>query len=126
MEALPLLPGSATACSAPPLPTGPCPVCPRLAAEFEPWRQAAYWQARHQHAVRREQLLRQEIDTLQAQVRCLKQRLFGRKTESAAALPDLAAPDPSPPPPPPRPRGQPPGRPGPHRRAADHLPAARA
>ena len=29
-------------CSAPSLPDGPCPVCPRLAQEFEPWRQAGY------------------------------------------------------------------------------------
>jgi hypothetical protein len=50
-----------------------------LAAEFEPWRQAASWQAMHQRAVRREQLLRQEIDTPQAQIRSLKQRRFGRK-----------------------------------------------
>jgi transposase len=122
METLPLIPGAAAACSAPPLPTAPCPVCPRLAAEFEPWRQAAYWQAMHQRAVQREQQLRQEIDTLQAEIRSLKQRLFGRKTESAAALPELAAPVPSPPPTPPRPRGQQPGRPGPKRRTYDHLP----
>jgi transposase len=94
-----------------------------LAAEFEPWRQAAYWQAMHQRAVQREQLLRQEIDTLQAQLRSLKQRLFGRHTESAAALPDRAAPAPTPTAAPPRPRGQQPGRPGPQRRAYDHLPA---
>ena len=39
-------------CSAPPLPAGPCPVCPRLAQEFEPWRQASYWKAMHERAVR--------------------------------------------------------------------------
>jgi transposase len=123
METLPLLPGAAAACSAPPLPTAPCPVCPRLAAEFEPWRQAAYWQAMHHRAVQREHQLRREIDTLQAEIRSLKQRLFGRTTERAAALPEFAAPVPSPPPTPPRPRGQQPGRPGPQRRTYDYLPA---
>jgi len=118
MEALPLLPEAAPQCSAPPLPTGPCPVCPRLAAEFEPWRQAAFWQALHQRALQREQLLHQQIDTLQAEVRSLKQRLFGRKAEGAAALANLTAPGPAPP----RPRGQQPGRPGPRRRAYEHLP----
>jgi transposase len=107
------------ACSAPPLPNGPCPVCPRLAVEFEPWRQAGYWKALHQRAVAREDLLRQEIEQLRAQLRLREQQLFGRKTETAAATsstrtrPDL---------PPRRLRGQQHGRPGPRRRDYAHLP----
>src|SRR5438105_4649222 len=80
-------------CSAPPLPTGPCPVCPRLAAEFEPWRQAAYWKSRHQRSVAREHVLQQENQQFQARIRYLEQQLFGRKSEVASATaqapPDL-------------------------------------
>jgi hypothetical protein len=38
-------PAATAACTAGPIPEGPCPVCPRLAAEFEPWRQAGSWKA---------------------------------------------------------------------------------
>src|ERR1700675_1100119 len=121
MEALPTLPVSGPACSAPPVPTGPCPACPRLAAEFEPWRQAAWWQGMHQRAVQREQRLPQENQTLQAPLRGREQRLFGPRTEAVAVLAEA---DPSPPPStPPRPRGQQRGRPGPKRRDHSHLPA---
>ena len=102
MEALLPISGLPRSCSAPPVPTEPCPVCPRLAAEFEPWRQAAYWQSLHQRVVQREQRLQQEVQTLQARIRSLEQRLFGRKTENAAALPDAASATPSPQPPRPR------------------------
>jgi transposase len=120
MEALLPSAGPAPSCSAPSVPTEPCPVCPRLVAEFEPWRQAAYWQGMHQRAVQREQRLQQEVHSLQARVRSLEQRLFGRKTENAAALPEAAAP--TSPPQTPRPRGQQRGRPGPKRRDYTHLP----
>jgi transposase len=104
------------ACSAPLLPDGPCPVCPRLAVEFEPWRQAGYWKALHQRAVRREALLQQEIEQLHAQLRLREQQLFGRKTEaSATTTTTTTAPTPTL-----RRRGQQPGRPGPRRR--DHAP----
>src|SRR5689334_15271687 len=104
MEALPTIPVPAPACSAPPVPTGPCPVCPRLAAEFEPWRQAAWWQGLHRRALQREQRLRQENQALRARIRDLEQRLFGRRTEAVAVLAEA---DPSPAPSaPPRPRGQ--------------------
>lgn len=121
MEALLPIAGPAPSCSAPSVPTEPCPVCPRLAADFEPWRQAAYWQSMHQRAVLREQGLQQEVQTLQARIRSLEQRLFGRKTENAATLPD-AVPPTSPPQQSPRPRGQQRGRPGPQRRDYSHLP----
>jgi transposase len=109
-------------CSAPPLPEGPCPVCPRLAQEFEPWRQAAYWQAMHRRAVQREQLLQQRLAELEARVRLREQQLFGRKTETTSAT----TPTPEPTPaisPTPRRRGQQPGRPGPRRRDHSQLPA---
>src|SRR3954471_15112815 len=105
-------------CSAPHLPQGPCPVCPRLAQEFEPWRQAAYWQAMHQRAVEREAALKDEIARLQAQLRLREQQLFGRKADSTATVEGVAPRAPSP-----RRRGQQPGRPGHPRRASDHLPA---
>src|SRR5947208_9162556 len=84
------------ACSAPPPPDGPCPVCPRLALEFEPWRQAGYWKAMHDRALQREALLQQEIEQLRAHLRLREQQLFGRKTEaSAAAAPSTTAPGPA-------------------------------
>ena len=51
---LPTPPGSPPLCSAPSLPIEPCPVCPRLAQEFEPYRQAAFWKTMHQRALDRE------------------------------------------------------------------------
>ncbi len=120
MEALLPISGPNPCCSAPPVPTEPCPVRPRLAAEFEPWRQAAYWQSLHQRAVQREQRLLEKVDALQGRIRSLEQRLFGRKTEHAATPPDAASA--TPPPQPPRPRGQQRGRPGPKRRDYTHLP----
>src|SRR3954454_3249998 len=98
-------------CSAPPLPLGPCPVCPRLAQEFEPWRQAAYYKAMLDRAVARETRLKEEVASLQAQLRLREQQLFGRKAESRTAAEGLARPAR-----PQRPRGQRPGKPGPKRR----------
>src|SRR3954454_13302882 len=94
------------ACSAPPLPDGPCPVCPRLAQEFEPWRQAGYWKAMHdravERAVQREALLQQEVEHPRAHLRLREQQLCGRKAETrAAATPAAPRPDE----PPRRPRG---------------------
>ncbi len=105
-------------CSAPPIPRGPCPVCPRLAQEFEPWRQAAYWQVMHQRAVERENLLHDENQQLQARIRFLEQQLFGRRADSPAP-----ADGPTPRKRSSRPRGQRRGKPGPKRRDYAHLPA---
>src|SRR5262245_1211982 len=110
-----------TPCSAPPIPYVPCPVCPRLAQEFEPWRQAAYWKAMHQRALDREAHYQQRIAALEAQLRLREQQLFGRKTETSAATspgPPAATPAAAPR----RPRGQQRGRPGPRRRDQSHLP----
>lgn len=115
-----LAPGAS--CSAPPLPDGPCPVCPRLAQEFEPWRQAAYWQAMHRRAVQREQLLQQRIQELEARVRLREQQLFGRTTETASAVAPSLHQTPADAPTPRR-RGQQPGQRGPRRRDHSHLPA---
>src|SRR5947209_16258221 len=98
-------------CSAPPLPQGPCPVCPRLAQEFEPWRQAAYWQAMHQRAVQREKLLHDENEQLHARIRFLEQQLFGRKADSTTTPEDSPRPDRAS-----RPRAQQRGKRGPKRR----------
>lgn len=110
------LPVPPRVCSAPPLPDGPCPVCPHLAQEFEPWRQAGYWKSMHDRACQREALVRAENEQLRAQLRLREQQLFGRKTETSAATTTAITP------PPRRHRGQQPGRPGPGRRAHAHLP----
>ncbi len=110
------------ACSAPPWPDRPWPVCPRRAHAFEPWRAAGYGKAMPQRAFRREALLRQENDQRRARRRLREHQLFGRTTETSAAT----APTPTPPAsdgPPRRPRGQQRGRPGPRRRHHAHLPA---
>src|SRR5262249_34723458 len=119
----PGVPPPAPACSAPPLPEGPCPVCPRLAQEFEPWRAAGYWKAMHDRACKREALLQQEIEQLRAQLRLREQQLFGKKAETHTATAPATTPT-GPAAPPRRRRGQQPGRPGPRRRDYPHLPAA--
>lgn len=117
---LPIAPAQ-PACSAPPFPDGPCPVCPRLAVEFEPWRQAGYWKAQHQRALQREALLRQEIEQLRAQLRLREQQLFGKKTETSAATTPTTTTGLNTRPR--RPRGQQRGHKGPRRRDYSHLPA---
>ena len=105
--------------AAAPLPE-PCAVCPRIASEFEGWRQAAYWQAQHGRAVDREGRHKEKIRLLQAQNRLLNQKIFGKSSEAKAnsetattAEPVVAK----------RPRGQQPGRPSPAKRDHGHLPA---
>src|SRR5215210_7849488 len=96
-------------CSAPSIPRWPCPVCPRLAQEFEPWRQAAYYKAMLDRAVAREALLKGEVASLQAQLRLREQQLFGRKADSTTTAEGSAPPARSQ-----RTRGQQPGKPGPN------------
>jgi transposase len=114
---------SRAGCSAPTIPQGPCPVCPRLEQEFEPWRQAAYWQSMHRRALEREAQLKAENEQLKALLRLREQQLFGRKTEAGAATEATAPPADPTPPPPRRKRGQQHGRQGPQRRDHSHLPA---
>src|SRR3954454_3909690 len=111
---------TAAACTAPPLPQGPCPVCPHLAERFEPYRQAAYWKRMHELAVAREAELRAENESLRAQLRLREQQLFGAKSESH---PTSSEATPQPKPQAQRPRGQQPGKPGHPRRDHSHLPA---
>jgi transposase len=94
-----------------------------LEQEFEPWRQAAYWQAMHRRALEREAQLKAEVDRLQALLRLREQQLFGRKTEAAAATEPAVLPATPATPRPRRPRGQQRGRPGPKRRDYSQLPA---
>jgi transposase len=82
--------------------------------------QANYWRAQHQRAVQRESALAEQVQQLQGEIRELKRRLFGRKSEtSAAAKPKTAnsSGDAKP-----RSRGQQPGGKGHGRRQHDHLP----
>ena len=123
MDAIMPLPVAAPPCSAPAQPVAPCPVCPRLDADFEPWRQAAFYRTLHQRAVQREQQLQQENDALRARIRSLEQRLFGRKRDSPPTLPEDTVVATAAPAGPRRRRGQQPDRPRPRRRAYDHLPA---
>jgi transposase len=112
-------------CSAPAVPEGPCPVCPRLAAEFEPWRAAAYYQSMHHKAVERERLAKLENQQLQARIRYLEQQLYGTRSEAAKpsdTLPPAAIPTAKATPVLPRRRGQQRGKPGPKRRDYAHLP----
>ena len=116
-------PSSESVCSAPPLPLGPCPVCPRLEQEFEAFRQAAYWKAMHGRALQREAQLKVENERLQALLRLREQQLFGRKTETSAATAPAASDAPHADSPPRQPRGQQRGGPSPKRRDYSHLPA---
>lgn len=105
-------------CSAPPLPDGPCPVCPRLAVEFEPYRLAGYWKRMHERALIREAGLQAEVESLRAQLRLRDQQLFGRKSEAGTAGTEASPSVKST-----KPRGQQPGQPGPKRRDHSRLPA---
>jgi transposase len=79
---------------------------------------AHYWQMSHQRAVGREAELKARIETLLAQVRDLRQRLFGRKTEKSTAQSEQQRK----PPQAKRPRGQQPGSRGHGRVDFSHLP----
>ena len=112
-------------CSAAPVPcfvaTEPCSACPHLAPNLELRQQKGYWQSMHQRACQREQDAKQRIAELEAEVRDLKHRLFGRKSESTSSA-DTSPAGSSQPITPPRPRGQQRGKPGPKRRHHSHLP----
>jgi transposase len=74
----------------------------------------------HDRALKREALLKQQLEQLRAQLRLREQQLFGRKAETHAAT--APATTPTGPAAGPRRRGQQPGRPGPRRRDYSHLP----
>lgn len=82
-------------------------------------QQAGYWRTLHQRAVRREGKLAEEIQRLQGELRELKRRVYGRRSEtSASTRPQNHAPDDHVK----RSRGQQHGGQGHGRRNHDHLP----
>ena len=89
-------------------------------------QQVGYWRAQHQRAVQREVELKEKIDLLEGQIRELKRRLFGRKSETTSSTqPTTIPPKPTDPSNDrkPRKRGQQPGSNGHGRRNHEHLPA---
>jgi transposase len=85
-------------------------------------QQAGYWRAQHQRAVLREAKLAEEIQRLQGELRELKRRVFGRRSETSAATNPAKPSSAEGTPPKKRSRGQQPGNKGPQRRNHDHLP----
>jgi hypothetical protein len=80
--------------------------------------QANYYRSQHQRAVQRETALKEQVDILQGEIRELKRRIFGRKSEtSSATKPTAPATNPHK-----RSRGQQSGSKGHGRRGHDHLP----
>ncbi len=84
-------------------------------------QQAGYWRALHQRAVLREAKLAQEIQRLQGELRALKRRVYGRRSETSSSTkppnsPTVPAGTPK------RARGQQRGSKGHGRRNHDHLP----
>jgi transposase len=102
-------------------PIEPCFPCPHLAENLELRYQAGYWRSMFQRCRQREDLANQRIAELEAEVRDLKHRVFGRKSESASS--SKTSPAGSSQPSTPRPRGQQRGKPGPSRRDHSQLPA---
>jgi transposase len=86
--------------------------------------QANYWRAQHQRAVQREADLKEQLQHLQGEIRELKRRLFGRKSESSSSTKPSHKPTSTDPANngTPRKRGQQPGSNGHGRRRHDHLP----
>ena len=94
----------------------------RLQQQVVEWKlQANYWRVMHGRAVRREVELTAQNQLLQAQIRELERRLYGRKSETSAATtpsPNTSAAAKGPR----RSRGQQRGKKGPGRRSHEHLP----
>lgn len=84
---------------------------------------ANYWRAMHQRAVRREQQLKEQLQHLQGQLREMRRRFFGKKSETSSSIntpshnnDDDKSKGKK------RSRGQQPGSKGHGRRNHDHLP----
>jgi transposase len=90
----------------------------RLAEQLAEW-QSKNWPRLCAQAQEREHILQQRVDTLEAEIRVLEQRLRGRKSEKKKKHPEAVL---AGPPAPPRRRGQQPNNPAPSRRSFDHLP----
>ena len=86
-------------------------------------QQANFWRAQHQRAVQREADLKEQIHHLQGEIRELKRRLYGRKSETSSATKPPVNPNATSPANPntPRKRGQQRGSNGHGRRNHDHL-----
>ena len=78
-----------------------------------------YWQRQHSRALERIAELKQELECAQAEIRDLKQRLYGKHSEKGTTLSEAQADDTTIPP---RPRGQARGSKGHGRTPRPHLP----
>jgi transposase len=121
-----------------PLPPGSCPHCPDRPLLFQARQQAHYYRALFRAAKQREATQEARIAQLEAQIRILQQRLYGKKSESCHGADQPHTPLPQDPlaedaPPveaapqrrpagPRRTRGQQKGNPIPQRRDYSHLP----
>jgi transposase len=85
-------------------------------------QQANYWKSQHGRAVEREAQWKETVKLREAELRELKRRVYGRKSETAATTPSINPNRPNDKPP--RNRGQQRGSKGHGRRKHDHLPAA--
>ena len=77
-----------------------------------------YWRRQHERAIAREASLKQELDRAQAEIRDLKQRLYGKRSEKGATTSEVQPGETKPS----RPRGQAPGSQGHGRTPRPHLP----
>jgi transposase len=80
--------------------------------------QANYWRAQHEQSLKREAALKVQVQALEAQIRDLTQRLYGKKSEKSAASEALGKPTVAPA----RKRGQQPGSAGHGRSDRSALP----
>jgi transposase len=83
--------------------------------------QANYWRAQHRRAVQREAELKEQNHLLHGEIRELKRRIFGRKSETSTATKPPINPATKPPTKPRRPRGQQRGSKGHGRRSHGQL-----
>jgi len=77
-----------------------------------------YWKRQHDRVIARETALKHELESARAEIRDLKQRLYGKHSEKGASKPDRQSSKGTPS----RPRGQTPGTRGHGRTARPHLP----
>jgi transposase len=85
-------------------------------------QQVGYWQAQHRRAVQREAELKEKVHLLEGQIRELKRRLFGRKSETSSSTEPKTKPTDPNNNVKPRKRGQQPDSDGHGRRNHEHLP----
>jgi len=97
--------------------------CPYRAENIKLRQQANYWKAQFQRAKAREAQKDEQIQQLQAEIKKLKQDLFGRKSEKTSASEKADDSTTNPAQPDKKPRGQREGGKGHGRRDYSHLPA---